>query len=73
MRTLTQPPPKLRCDLCGGELRLKLVEPADPFEKENEIFVCADCGHEHLCKVVHNHYSPHRSNVATKRWGRFLR
>ena len=66
MRTLTQPPPTLRCDHCGGELRFKLAGPADPFEMENEIFVCANCGHEQSYKVVHNHYSPHRSNVATK-------
>jgi hypothetical protein len=28
MRPLVQPPPSLRC-MCGGELRLKLIEPAD--------------------------------------------
>jgi len=28
MRTIVQPPPSTRCDLCGGELRLKLVESA---------------------------------------------
>src|SRR5450759_1704942 len=26
MRTITQPPPTSRCDQCGGELRLKLLE-----------------------------------------------
>ena len=25
MRTLVEPPPSLQCDLCGGELRLKLM------------------------------------------------
>ena len=29
MRTLVEPPPTSRCDLCGGELRLKLIEPAN--------------------------------------------
>ena len=28
MRPLVEPPPSLRC-MCGGELRLKLIEPAD--------------------------------------------
>ena len=47
MRTLVKPPPSSRCDLCGGELRLKLIEPASrTLDLENEIFVCASCGHE---------------------------
>jgi rRNA maturation endonuclease Nob1 len=29
MRTLVEPPPSSRCDLCGGELRLKLIESAN--------------------------------------------
>ena len=29
MRTLVEPPPSSQCDLCGGELRLKLIEPAN--------------------------------------------
>jgi len=29
MRNLVQPPPSLRCDLCNGELRLKLIETTD--------------------------------------------
>ena len=49
MRTLVRPPPSSRCDLCSGELRLKLIEPADQIlELENEIFVCANCGHEQV-------------------------
>lgn len=64
MRTLVQPPPSLRCELCGGELRLKLIEPADPtFDLENEIFACANCGHEQSYIVTHDHYMPH-SKVA---------
>ena len=64
MRTLIQPPPSLHCDLCGGELRLKLVKSADStFDLENEIFVCANCGHEQSYTVSHNHYTPH-SKVA---------
>ena len=64
MRTLTQPPPSLRCKLCGGELRLKRIEPADPpFDVENEVFVCADCGHQHSYRVIHDPYTPH-SKVA---------
>jgi len=39
MRTLIQPPPSLCCELCGGELRLKRIEPADAtFDLENEIY-----------------------------------
>ena len=46
MRPLVQPPPSTRC-ACGGELRLKLVEPTDlNLEKVNEIFSCAKCGRE---------------------------
>ena len=64
MRTLIQPPPSSRCDLCGGELRLKLIEPANQtFDLENEIFVCANCGHEQSYTVAHDHYTPH-SKVA---------
>lgn len=46
MRPLVEPPPSLRCT-CGGELRLKLIEPADrAFRKQKEIFVCPDCSRE---------------------------
>ena len=65
MRTLVQPPPSLRCDLCHGELRLKLVEPACPFfDLETEIFVCAKCGRERAFTVSHDHYAAH---IATNR------
>jgi hypothetical protein len=46
MRSLVEPPPSLRC-ICGGELRLKLIEPADrTFGKQREIFVCTNCSQE---------------------------
>jgi hypothetical protein len=46
MGNLVQPPPSLHCDHCNGELRLKLIEPANPvLELDAEIFVCAKCGH----------------------------
>jgi hypothetical protein len=46
MRPLIEPPPWLGCT-CGGELRLKRIEPADrTFGKQREIFVCTDCSRE---------------------------
>jgi hypothetical protein len=60
MRTLIQPPPSTHCDLCGGELRLKQVESANPtLDLDNEIFVCVKCGHEPSCTVSHNHHAGH--------------
>ena len=29
MRNLVQPPPSMHCELCHGELRLRLIEPDD--------------------------------------------
>jgi uncharacterized protein with PIN domain len=59
MRPLVQPPPSLRCKRCGGELRLKRIEPADPtFDLENEVFACANCGHTQSYTVTHDHYAP---------------
>ena len=64
MRTLVEPPPSSRCDLCGGELRLKRVEPVNgELDLEEEIFVCVKCGHEQSYIVKHNHNMPH-SKVA---------
>jgi hypothetical protein len=58
MRTLVQPPPSTHCDLCGGELRLKLVEPANrTLDLEIEIFVCVNCGRELSCVVDHDKYA----------------
>ena len=60
MRTLVQPPPLSRCDLCGGELRLKQVELANrTLDLENEISVCAKCDHEQSNIVKHDPYLPH--------------
>ena len=56
MRTLVEPPPSSRCDLCGGELRLKHIESANrALDLDNEIFVCIKCGREQACTVSHNH------------------
>jgi hypothetical protein len=60
MRTLVQPPPSSRCDDCGGELRLKLIETANrTLDLENEIFVCAICGREQSYTMEHDHTMPH--------------
>jgi uncharacterized protein with PIN domain len=58
MRTLVQPPPSARCDLCGGELMLTRVEPANrTLDLENEIFVCARCSREISFTVDHDKYA----------------
>ena len=63
-RTLIEPPPSSHCDLCGGELRLKLIEPANrELDLEDEILVCVNCGREQAYIVKHNHDKPH-SKVA---------
>jgi DNA-directed RNA polymerase subunit RPC12/RpoP len=62
MRTLVQPPPMTRCDRCGGELLLKLVESANrALDLENEIFVCASCGRELSFVVGHDKYAGHHT------------
>jgi uncharacterized protein with PIN domain len=59
MRTLVEPPPSSRCDLCGGELLLKLIESANPtLELDNEIFVCVKCGREQSYTVRHDRKMP---------------
>ena len=63
-RTLIEPPPSSRCKFCGGELRLKLIEPANrELDLEDEILVCEKCGQEQSYIVKHNHNKPH-SKVA---------
>ena len=58
MRNLVQPPPSLHCDHCNGELRLKLIEPANPaLALDAEVFVCPKCGHQQSHVVPHDHYS----------------
>jgi uncharacterized protein with PIN domain len=60
MRTLVEPPHSPRCELCGGELRLKQVESANrTLDLDNEIFVCVKCGHEQSNTVSHNHTARH--------------
>jgi DNA-directed RNA polymerase subunit RPC12/RpoP len=60
MRTITQPPPSSRCDKCGGELLLKVIELADRgLDLEYEIFLCAKCGREQSLTVGHDHKIPH--------------
>ena len=60
MRTIVDPPPSSRCDLCGGELRLKQVESVNrTLDLDNEIFVCVKCGCELSCTVSHNHTVRH--------------
>jgi len=59
MRPLVQPPPSSRCDLCGGELRLKQIESANrALELDCEIFVCVKCGREQSCTVSHDRSAP---------------
>jgi hypothetical protein len=59
MRTLVEPPPSSRCDLCSGELRLKLIESANrSLNLDNEIFVCVKCGREQTYTVTHDRYIP---------------
>jgi hypothetical protein len=60
MRTLVEPPPSSHCHLCGGELRLKLIESANSdLDLDSEILVCITCGREHSCTVSHNHNARH--------------
>jgi hypothetical protein len=60
MRTLVEPPPSSHCELCGGELQLKLIEPANrKLDSDNEILVCVNCGHEQSNIVKHDHNTPH--------------
>jgi hypothetical protein len=56
MRPLVEPPPSLRC-VCGGELRLKRIKPADhTFEKQREEFVCTKCSREQTFLADRNPY-----------------
>lgn len=60
MRTLVQPAPSSRCELCGGELRFKATETANhPADLEITCFVCARCGGEKSFGVNRDHYRPH--------------
>ena len=60
MRTMVEPPPSSRCELCGGDLRLKQIEAANPTrDLDNEIFVCENCDGEKTYAV--SHYSRTRT------------
>jgi hypothetical protein len=64
MRAITIPPPSSRCEKCGGELRLKLIESANRgLDLEYEIFVCANCGQEQSLTVSHDREIPHTKAV----------
>jgi uncharacterized protein with PIN domain len=55
MRILVEPPPSSRCDFCSGELRLKLIESANPvIGLDNELLVCVNCDREQLYAVSHH-------------------
>ena len=60
MRNLTEPPPSMHCEVCGGLLQFKLTEPHDPaLDMEVQIFVCTKCGAEYPHKVMHDRYAAH--------------
>jgi hypothetical protein len=69
MRPIVPPPPSSRCK-CGGELRLKRIEPAhDTFRnepayaipgKQCEILVCTRCSREQQFIVDANPYATMR-------------
>ena len=55
MRILVEPPPSSRCELCRGELRLKLIESAHPaIGLDIELFVCENCDREQVYEVSHH-------------------
>ena len=63
MRPLVEPLPSTKCELCGGELLLKSVEPSAPaVENDVVIYLCAKCGHEQSRLVAHDPYTPHDSH-----------
>ena len=58
MRPLVEPPPSLYC-ICGGELQLKLIEPAaSTLGKQREIFICKNCSREQTFLADWNPYVP---------------
>ena len=57
MRTLP-PPPVSRCDQCGGELRLKGIEPDGPrHELVCQKFICINCDREKSYQVGWDPYA----------------
>jgi hypothetical protein len=64
MRTLVDPPPSLRCDLCNGELRLKKIErDTSPLESDITTFVCAKCDRVKLYRVSRDPHSASRASM----------
>ena len=65
MRPHVEPPPTLRC-MCGSELRLNLIEPADrTYGKQQEIFVCTNCSPQSSSQLSG---SKHSSSTGTRMW-----
>jgi hypothetical protein len=50
-----EPPPSSHCKFCSDELRLKLIELANPnLDFDNAIFVCVNCDREQSYAVSHH-------------------
>lgn len=63
MRNLVQPLPSVRCDLCNGELLLKLIRSENLIlNLDVQIFDCGKCGHEQSYVVHHDRYAAHTAN-----------
>ena len=57
MRFMVEPPRLARCT-CGGDMRLKQIEPGErALGKQNETFVCGKCGRQHSYAVDPNPYA----------------
>ncbi len=70
MRILVEPPPSSRCKFCSGELRLKLIEPANPaLDLDNEVFVCVNFDREQLYAVSHQNRTVGRRLSEDRRCG----
>jgi DNA-directed RNA polymerase subunit RPC12/RpoP len=60
MRRLVEPLPSMHCELCGGELLLKRVEPVTLLlETDVQTYLCAKCGHEQSRTATHDPYTAH--------------
>ena len=59
MRILVEPPTSSHCEVCGGELRLKLIESANPtHDLDSETSICVTCGHEQSFTKSHDPTMP---------------
>lgn len=62
MRRLVEPLPSMKCELCGGELLLKGLEPEAPVvESDIATYLCAKCSHEQSRRLAHDPYTAHAS------------